>query len=120
MNKEYYNLFKQVATNCAIAAEENQSEDSPASQFIAKNFQDLMDKFTVSENPSLTRSEYLQLLAGCMIVKNQLLTNILKYQEAVKGYSLDTIPKLERIMNETKTEEEAQTLASQLFDKTNT
>lgn len=115
MDKQFSNLFLQVVTNCEVAAEESRDQDNPAAEELREKFGALRDKLTADPNATLTRSEYLQILVGCMIVKNQLLTEILKYQETVQHYSMVVIPRLERIMNETKNDAEAAALAKEIF-----
>ena len=64
---------------------------------------------------SLTKAEYAKILVGAMIVVNNLETRITNEQNAVKGYKETVIPKLERIVDECKTDEDAQKLAEELF-----
>lgn len=108
--------------NCESSAEKIKEEESnnAAAQQLWEGFSKLRDKLASNPECVLNRSEYLILLTGSMIMKNQLLNDILNIQKTIQGYSLDVIPKLERIMNETKTDEEAQTLANQLFEISNT
>lgn len=122
MNKQYLDLFQHLMLNCESSAEKIKEEESnnAAAQQLWEGFSKLRDKLASNPECVLNRSEYLILLTGSMIMKNQLLNDILNIQKTIQGYSLDVIPKLERIMNETKTDEEAQTLANQLFEISNT
>lgn len=81
------------------------------------DFVKLYDKIRAEDfsATSLTKAEYAKILVGAMIVVNNLETRITNEQNAVKGYKETVIPKLERIVDECKTDEDAQKLAEELF-----
>jgi len=63
----------------------------------------------------LERNDWAKLLVGTMIIIQNLEDKIQGEQKAVQGYRIDIIPKLQRIIDETKTDEEAQSLVENLF-----
>lgn len=76
----------------------------------------LHDKLDAPEfDGVLTRNEYLQLTLAAYIASNQIKNRIAALRQAIKGYEEDIIPKLSRIVDETKTDEEAQALAEQIL-----
>jgi len=64
---------------------------------------------------SLTKSDYARLLVGVLIIVNNLETRISNEQKAVKNYKEEIVTRLERVVNECKTDEESQKLAEELF-----
>jgi hypothetical protein len=64
---------------------------------------------------TLTKSEYAKILVATLIVVNNIENRISAEQKAVQGYKIDVIPKLERIVNELKEDENVNKLASELF-----
>lgn len=70
------------------------------------------DNFT---DISLSRNEYAKLLTAALIVTNNLKDQIITMQKVIKGYETVVAPKLQRIINETTTNDEALTLANELF-----
>lgn len=51
-----------------------------------------------------------------MVVNNNIKDQVAQKQKAIDGYEKDLIPKLNQIMNNTKTDEEAIKLAQEIFN----
>lgn len=69
-----------------------------------------------AEEVSLERSDYIKLLTGVYIIVNNLQDKITNLKNTINGYQTNVSAKLQRIMNETKTNDEANTLANELFN----
>ena len=122
MDKQYITLFKDLAQATEISAEKvydlnikNKADEKSiqTAQTMRDDYAKLREKLTAGEE--LTRADYAKLLVGAVIVVRQLETRIKDFQKAIEGYKLQVIPRLDRINNETKTDEEAKTLANELF-----
>ena len=55
-------------------------------------------------------------MVGAIIVAQQIEHRLEQEKTALQAYKIDIIPKLERVIDETKDDNEAQTLASDLFN----
>lgn len=69
----------------------------------------------MKDNQELAKNDYIKLLLGAMILVNNLETQAKKLKEAVQGYNLDVIPKLQRIVDEAEDDDAAKSLANELF-----
>ena len=126
MDNKYVTLFREIARNTEIMAERVMAYDKEkkdekgekTAQTMRDDFAKLHDKFAAKDfNPdTITRSEWAKILVGAMIISNNLEEEVKKIKNAQRGYKIDLIPKLNRIMEETKTDEEALTLANELFE----
>ena len=67
------------------------------------------------ELEQLTRNDWAKLLVGTMIAVQNIEDRIKGEQKAVEGYKLDVIPKLQRVIDETKTDEEVKKLVLEIF-----
>ena len=122
MNKEYQNLFKELAHAVELLAEQvmeydhshNDDEGEKTAQIMRDDFAALTDKFN-TEEVALERNDYIKLLTGVYIIINNLQDKITNLKKTIDGYQTNVGAKLQRIMNETKTDEEANTLANELF-----
>ena len=120
MDKKYKDLFTLIAQTTANTAEQvmdlhkaNNEENSYKTAEIMRNdYLKLYDKLNSTDE--LTKADYARLLVGAIIVTNGIENRIKSEQEAIKGYKIDVIPKLDQI-NNADTEEEAINLASELF-----
>lgn len=123
MDKRYQTLFTEIIKSVEILAEQameiehNNKEDENSAMQMRELFATLHDKMTASDfNPSsLNRSDYAKILIGAIIAAEGISRRVEKEQRALEGYKIDTIPKLNRIINETKTDEEAKQLAEEIF-----
>lgn len=126
MDNKYLTLFREIARNTEIMAERVMAYDKEkkddkgekTAQAMRDDFAKLHDKFAAKDfNPdTITRSEWAKILVGAMVISNNLEEEIKKIKNAQRGYKIDLIPKLNRIMEETETDEEALTLANGLFE----
>lgn len=125
MDKNYRKLFAHLALSTAQIAEQAMELNHKNNDIEAeKNAEKMRDTFTnlyqrladKSVNIfSLGRDDYAFLLVGATIVAAQIEKKIEQEKLGLQGYKIDIIPKLERIMNETKTKEEANKLSLELF-----
>lgn len=126
MNQKYIELFREIAHNTEIMAErvmeyDKQKDDKEGlktAETMRNDFSNLYDKIRADNfNPeTLTRAEWAKILVGSMIVTNNIEQQLENQRKALQGYKMDLIPKLNRIMEETKTDEEATKLAENLFE----
>lgn len=125
MDKTYLTLFTELAHASEVIAEQvmelNKSHQDDKSietaQIMRDDFAQLYDMMRKEDfDPNtLGKREYAKLLVGAIIVANQLDNKIKAEKKALDGYKIDTIPKLERIVNETNSQEEIQALSNELF-----
>lgn len=124
MNK-YLDLFREIAHSSEILAERvmefdrntNDLQGEKTAKIMRDDYQKLYDKMRSDGFyfTNLTKSDYTKILVGALIVTNNLEDRIKNEQLVVKGYKNDVIPKLQRIIDETKTDEEAYDLSSKIF-----
>lgn len=125
MDKEYRNLFIELASAAAVAAERvmeldkknNDEQGLKTATLMRDDYNALLDKIKNDNftDISLSRNEYAKLLTAALIVTNNLKDQIITMQKVIKGYETVVAPKLQRIINETATNDEALTLANELF-----
>lgn len=123
MNKEYQNLFKELAHAVELLAEQvmeydhnhNDDKGEKTAQIMRDDFATLTDKLS-AEELVLERNDYIKLLTGTYIIINNLEDKITNIRNTINGYKTNVNAKLQRIMNETKTDEEANILANELFN----
>ena len=126
MDKRYITLFREIARNTEVMAErvieynkEKKDEKGEQTAMSMRNdFAALHDKLAAEnlDESSITRAEWAKILVGAMIVVNNVKDQIKAQQKALQGYEIDLVPKLNRILEETKTDEEANNLAKELFE----
>jgi hypothetical protein len=92
----------------------NDDEGEKTAQIMRDDFAALTEKFN-AEEVALERNDYIKLLTGVYIIINNLQDKITNLKKTIDGYQTNVGAKLQRIMNETKTDEEANTLANELF-----
>lgn len=122
MSNEYLTLFKELAHAVELLAEQvmeydhNNKDDSgeKTAQIMRDDFAALTSKFE-NEEVVLERNDYIKLLTGVYIIVNNLQDKITNLRKTIDGYQTNVGAKLQRIMNETTNDEEAQTLAEELF-----
>ena len=120
MDNKYTNLFTEMAKTSSVLAElvmeynrkKNDENGEKNSEIMRDDFLTLVDTIT---SGNLVRNDYIKLLVAAMIVRNNIQDKVKAYEKAINGYNIDIIPKLQRIVDETKTDEEAITLATELF-----
>lgn len=122
MHEKYLILFKELAKATEIIAEQvieydHQKKDEngeKTASIMRKDFADLNDRLD-NKDYQITLADYAKLFVAAYVVSNNLESKIKNEQLALDGYNNDLIPKLSRITSETKTDEEAQKLAFELF-----
>ena len=127
MDKSYLSLFATIAQTAEILAEKvmeydeekNDMEGRRAAQIMREDYANLYDKIRDNENVQLNKSEFSKLLIASIIVSKNLETQIEQLQKTYNSYNVTIIPKLARINDETKSDEEAETLANELFSEIN-
>lgn len=125
MDKSYVKLFTEIVHTTELLAERvmelNHTQNDTKGEATAKTMRDdyikLYDKMRNEkfDFDSLTKAEYAKLLVGTLIVVNNIEDRIAGEKKALNGYKTGVIPKLQRIVDECKTDEEAITLAAELF-----
>ena len=125
MDKTYVTLFTELAHATEVLSEKvlevnkkkNDERGINAAETMRRDYAGLYDQMRAKDfDPStLGRKEYAKFLVGAIIMAQQLDRQITTLKTSLQGYKIDVIPKLERIVNETKTDEESQALASELF-----
>ena len=125
MDKKYLNLFIQITQTVAVLAEnvmdlnkkDNDEKGYETAKIMRDDFQNLHDKISEKnfDFNSLTRADFAKFLVGAIIIMQNLEEKVKNIQTSIQGYKIDTIPKLDRIVNETKTDEESITIANELF-----
>ena len=118
MDKRYVELFALIAQTTANLAEQvmeehkknNEENGYQTAETMRNDFLNLHDKLRTDE--VLNKADYAHLLVGAIVVTNQLETRIKKEQQALQGYKIDVIPKLDQINNAdaSKTTELAESL----------
>lgn len=124
MHSKYIELFKEIANATAISAEQvmdydKQKDDAKgyeAAETLHKDFIELYDKIRDKNfDGQLAREDFARLLVGALIIMNQLNDRITALKKAMTGYQTDVMPKLQDIVDNTKTNEEAMAMAEEKF-----
>lgn len=125
MHDKYIELFKELAKSTAVSAEQvmdydkskNDDQGFKTAQVMRDDFNNLYDKIADKDfTGSLERADFARLLVGALIIANQLNDRITALKKALSGYQTDIIPKLQEIMDQTKTDEEAMKIANEKFN----
>lgn len=129
MDKSYLKLFMEIAHAVELLSEkaldynhsQNDAKGEAAATTMREDYSRLYDKMRAEEFDftQLTRADYIKLLVGTMIVVNNIMERIQGEQKALSGYKTEVIPKLQRIIDECQTDEEAQALAKEIFELVN-
>jgi len=124
MDKRYMQLFKEIARVTAISAEQvmdydkskNDEKGFETAKTMRDDFENLRDKL---EEPDfdgvLTKNEYAKLLVGTLIVSNNLKDKVSALHKAIEGYEKDLAPRLQKVLDESGNDEEAQEIAEKIF-----
>jgi len=121
MDKKYITLFKELAQTTAASAETVMDYDREkgdqkgldTATIMRDDYQALADK--LDEEYQINKTDIAKLLVGAMIMTNQLQDRINNLKKAVTGYQTDVIPKLQKIVDEAKNDEEVTKMANELF-----
>lgn len=124
MDKVYVSLFTEMAHATEVNAERvleynkkiGDLKGYSAAKIMRNDFAALYDRFRSPDfdSDTLTKADYAKLLAAAVIVSQQIEKTIEAQKKALQGYKIDTIPKLDRIVN-CKNDEEAMKLANEIF-----
>jgi len=121
MDKRYIDLFKELARATAVAAEQvmdydHEKEDEKGfetAKTMRDDYEALYDRLNNEYN--LTKNDAAKLLVGIMIQLNHMQDRILALRKAVTGYQTDVIPKLQDIVDNAKSDEDAAKIANEKF-----
>lgn len=122
MDNVYKNLFTEMCHTAAVLAEQVMDYDKKqgdtsgyqTAEAMRNDYQKLEDALVA--NNELTYNEYVKLLAASYIIINNIQDRIKVNQKVIDNYKIDIIPKLSRIMDETKDNpEKTKTLSAELF-----
>ena len=124
MDKVYVSLFTEMAHATEVNAERvleynkkiGDLKGYSAAKIMRDDFAALYDRFRSPDFDSTTlkKADYAKLLAAAVIVSQQIEQTIEAQKKALQDYKIDTIPKLDRIIN-CKNDEEAMKLANEIF-----
>ena len=125
MDKTYIKFFQELTKTTATLAEQvaaldkskNDLQGTKTAISMRDDYNTLYDKLNQKDlnEDNITRSDFAKFLVGALIISSQLQEKIKQQDKVLHGYKVDIIPKLERIINETKTDEEAKNLAQEIF-----
>lgn len=125
MDNNYVTLFKEVAKTTSLLAEQvmeynknnNDEKGLETATIMRDDFNKLYNKMNIEGfSPEiLTIDDYRRFLVGTLIVVNNINNKISNEQKAVQNYNTTIIPKLQRILDECKTQEEINKLSAELF-----
>ena len=121
MDKKYVELFKNLAQATAASAEQvmdydkaqNDEKGFETAKTMRDDFQALTD--SIDDNYNINKSDVARLLVAAMIQTNQLQDRINNLKKAMSGYQSDVIPKLQEILDNAETDEDAIKLANEKF-----
>lgn len=121
MDKHYIDLFKELAHATAVAAEQvmdydHEKEDEKGfetAKTMRDDYEALYDR--LNNEYSLTKNDAAKLLVGIMIQLNNIQDRIAALRKAVTGYQTDVIPKLQDIVDNAKSDEDAAKIANEKF-----
>lgn len=121
MDKKYITLFKELAQATAASAETVMDYDREkgdqkgldTATIMRDDYQALADN--LDEEYQINKTDTAKLLVGAMILTNQLQDRINSLKKAITGYQTDVIPKLQKIVDEAKSDEDATKMADELF-----
>ena len=121
MDKHYIDLFKELTRATAVSAEQvmdydHEKEDEKGfetAKIMRDDYEALYDR--LNDEYSLTKSDAAKLLVGIMIQLNHIQDRIAALRKAVTGYQTDVIPKLQDIVDNAESDEEAAKIANEKF-----
>ena len=122
MNQTYIQTFIDMARSSEISAErvmdynhqKNDEQGEKTAEVMRNDYVALGERLKQHEY-ILTKSDAAKLLVSAYVVKQQLVDNITRIKTAITGYQTDIMPKLNRIINECKTDEDVKKLSEELF-----
>ena len=123
MDKSYLKLFETLIHSAEVLAEKvieyddskNDLDGKRTAEIMRDDYAALYDKIRSNEDVSLTKADFAKLLVASYIVSNNMELQIKQLQTSYDNYKKLLTPKLGRINDETKTDEEAMALANEIF-----
>jgi len=124
MDKTYIELFKTLAQATAVSAEQvmeydktkNDEKGLQTATIMRDDYQNLVDKIAEAGDAYVpTKDEIAKLLVSAMIQVNQIQDRINNLKKAIVGFQTRTIPKLQKILDEAKDDEDARNMANMSF-----
>ena len=124
MDKTYKTLFATIARAIEVNAErvmevnkqKNDEKGYQTAETMRADYATLYDNLSTDAYQP-TKADFARLLIGCSIVVTQLAAKIKKDQEILNAYKVDTMPKLQQIVN-AATDEDMEKLVNELFSTT--
>lgn len=122
MDNKYITLFRDLAQATAATAEQVMDYDSSkddqeglkTATIMRDDYQNLSDRLS-TEDYSINKSDAAKLYVAAIIQVNQLQDRISNMKKAMAGYQTDIMPKLQEIVDNIKTDEEAVKYADENF-----
>jgi len=124
MNSKYVILFKELAQNAATSAETVMDYDRElkdeqglkVATTMRDDFQNLADRIAeAGEQYVINKGDAAKLLVASLMIVNQMQDKIALYKKAMAGYQSNVIPKLQELLDEAETDEEAAALSEEKF-----
>lgn len=85
-------------------------------EIMRNDFNELHNKLIADDfNGTLTKAEYAKLLIGTLIISNNLRDKVAALNKAITGYEKDLAPKLQKIIDDSNSDEEAQKIAEEIL-----
>ena len=125
MDKKYVLLFKDIAKATAMSADsvmdynrqKGDDKGLETATIMRDDFKQLAEVIeNEGDNYAPTKPDAARLLVGAYVMANQLNDKIKAINKAIKGYTEDVIPKLQKIVDEAGTDDEvAKKMANEFF-----
>lgn len=122
MDNKYVTLFKDLAQATAATAEQVMDYDSSkddakgleTATVMRDDYQNLADRLSAEEY-SMNKADAAKLYVAALIQINQLQDRLNALKKAMTGYQTEVMPKLQEIVDNIKTDEEAAKYADENF-----
>ena len=125
MDNKYKKLFDEIIHTVEILSEQvmeyshnlNDEHGENTARVMRDDYANLYDRVTKTDfnTDTLTKADFAKILVGALIVTNNIEERITAEKKAVEGYKNDVIPKLQRIIDKAKTEDDVLKMAKELF-----
>lgn len=123
---DYFKLFKEILFNCEVLTERvmdydkehDKNDEYETANKMRNDFANLHDRM---EEPGYvpTKNDYIVILAATYITAQNLEDHANTLTKVAQSYRMEVIPRLSRILNEAANDEEAQKLATEIFQLNN-
>lgn len=124
MDEKYITLFKSLAQATAASAEQvmeydrNKGDEKglETATIMRDDFQALTESLdNLGKGYEINKADIARLLVASLIQMNQLKDRIENLKKAMSGYQTDIVPKLQEIIDNATTDEEASQMANEKF-----